>query len=60
MASSKSVSEEEEDDIPTLSDDRLGAVKSSSTDQGTPLMVTQSDKREVAKEDRMETRLPSQ
>jgi hypothetical protein len=57
-ASLKSVSEEEGDDIPTLSDDRLGVVKSSSADQGTPLMETQSDERETAKEERMETESP--
>jgi hypothetical protein len=39
-ASSKSGSEEKGDDIPTPSDDRLGAVKSSSADQGTPLVET--------------------
>jgi hypothetical protein len=54
-ASSKSVSENEGDDILTPSDDRLGTVKSSSADQGTPLMETQSDERETAKEERMET-----
>jgi hypothetical protein len=41
-ASSKSGSEEERDDIPTPSDDQLGAVKSPSADQGTPLVETQS------------------
>jgi hypothetical protein len=56
-ASSKSVSEEEGDDISTPSDDQLGAVKSSSADQGTPLMETQSNERETAKE-RMETDSP--
>jgi hypothetical protein len=54
-ASSKSVSEDEGDDIPTSPDDRLGTVKSSSADQGTPLMETQSDEMERAKEERMET-----
>jgi hypothetical protein len=57
IASSKLVSEEEGDDIPTPSDDGLGAVKSSA-DQGTPLMEPQSDKRETAKEEGMETDSP--
>jgi hypothetical protein len=51
----KSVSEDEGKDIPTIPDDQPGAVKSSSADQGTPLMETQSDEREMAKEERMET-----
>jgi hypothetical protein len=55
MASPKSVSEEEGDDISTPSDDRLGVVKSPSADQGTPLMETQSDERETTKEEKMET-----
>jgi hypothetical protein len=67
-ASLKSVSEGEGDDIPTPSDDRQGAArkeeeiplttKSSSADQGTPLMGTRSDKREIAKKERMETDSP--
>jgi hypothetical protein len=56
-ASLKSVSENEEEEIPTPPDDRPGAVKSSSADQGTPLMETQSDSRETA-EERMETDCP--
>jgi hypothetical protein len=55
MASPKSVSEEEGDDIPTPTDDRLGVVKSPSADQGTPLIETQSDETETTKEERMET-----
>jgi hypothetical protein len=54
----KSVSEDEGDDIPTPPDYRLGAVKSSSADQETLLMETQSDERETAKEERMETDSP--
>jgi hypothetical protein len=49
-ASSMSVSEDERDDIPTSPDDRLGAVKSSSADQRTLLMETQTDEREKARE----------
>jgi hypothetical protein len=68
IASSKSVSEGEGDDIPTPLDDRQGAArkeeeiplitKSSSAHQGTPLMETRSDERETAKEERMETDSP--
>jgi hypothetical protein len=64
-ASSKSVSEGEGDDIPTPSDDRRGAAerkeeiplrtKSISADKGVPSKGTRSDKRETAKEKRMET-----
>jgi hypothetical protein len=54
----KSVSEDEGKDIPTPPDDRPGEEKSSSVDQGTPLMETQSDERETAKEERMETDSP--
>jgi hypothetical protein len=54
----KSVSEDEGDDITTPPDDRLGAVKSSSADQGALLVETQSDERETAKEERMETESP--
>jgi hypothetical protein len=67
-ASSKSVSEGEGGNIPTPSDDRQGAArkeeeiplttKSTSQDQGTPLMGTRSEKRETAKEERMETDSP--
>jgi hypothetical protein len=57
-ASSKSVSEGGGDDIPTPSDDQQGAEKSSSADQGTPLMETKSDEMETAKEERMETDSP--
>jgi hypothetical protein len=63
--SSKSVPEGEGDNILTPSNDRQGAArneeeiplitKSSSADQGTPLMETRSDARETAKEERMET-----
>jgi hypothetical protein len=56
--SSKSVCEEEGDDISTPSNDRLGAVESSSADRGTLLMETQSDEKEVAKEERMDTDSP--
>jgi hypothetical protein len=55
----------EGDEIPTPSDDRSRAVerkeqtpyriKSTYADQGTPLNEIQSDKREEAKEERMET-----
>jgi hypothetical protein len=57
-ASLKSVSEDEGEDIPTPKDDRPGAVKSSSADQGTLLMETQSDEREMAMEERMEADSP--
>jgi hypothetical protein len=39
-------------------DDQLGAVKSSSADQRTFLMETQSDERETAKEERMDIDSP--
>jgi hypothetical protein len=55
----KSVSEDEGEDIPTPPDDRRGAVKSSSIDQGTLLMETQSDDWETAKEERVEKKLSS-
>jgi hypothetical protein len=54
----KSVPGDEEDDIPTPPDDRLGALKSSFADQWTLLMETQSDERDKAKEERMETDSP--
>jgi hypothetical protein len=64
-ASSKSVFEWEGDEIPTPSDDWSRAVdrkeetphrtKSTYADQGTPLNENQSDKREEAKEERMES-----
>jgi hypothetical protein len=56
--SSKSVSEDEGEGIPTPPDDRSGAVKSSSADQGTPLMETQSDERERARAQKIETDPP--
>jgi hypothetical protein len=66
-ASSKSVSEGEGDDIPTP-DDQQGAArkeekiplttKSTSADQGTPLMGTRSDKTEKVNEERVETDSP--
>jgi hypothetical protein len=41
--------------FPLYPDDRPGSVKSYSADQGTPLMETQSDETETAKEERMQT-----
>jgi hypothetical protein len=58
LAFSKSVSEHNGEDIHTPPDDQPGAVKSSSADQRTPLMETQSDERETAKEERMEIDSP--
>jgi hypothetical protein len=49
---------DEREDILSPPDHRPGAVKSSSSDQGTPLMETQSDERKTAKEERMETHSP--
>jgi hypothetical protein len=54
-ASSKSVSEGEGNDIPTHSDDRHGAAKSSPADQETLLIETQPDEKDTAKEKRMKT-----
>jgi hypothetical protein len=68
IASPKSVSEGEGDDIPTPSDDRQGAARkkeeipliiiSSSADRVTPLMETRYDESETTKEERTETDSP--
>jgi hypothetical protein len=56
--SSKSASEEEGDDTPSSLDGRPRVVESFSTDQGPPLMETQSEEEKPTREERMETDSP--